>query len=77
MLWLRRPDALIPTLSLLGYLLHDCLDLFAPYYLPERRHLRWRNLCILAVLFGVLWYVSPLAAIGCAIADGVSFLVGV
>lgn len=47
------------------------LDIAAPFYLPQRRHLRWRNLGILAVragLFGLLFYVSPLAALGYLVA---------
>jgi fatty acid desaturase len=66
--WVSR--ASFVCLPAVDVLLH-CLDLLAPFYLPERRHLRWRNLRILALramLFGVLWYLSPLAAIGYLIA---------
>ncbi|HEY6131139.1 MAG TPA: fatty acid desaturase [Halioglobus sp.] len=43
------------------------LELLAPFYLPQRRHLRSRTLCIFATrigLFSLLYFVSPLAAAG-------------
>jgi omega-6 fatty acid desaturase (delta-12 desaturase) len=51
-------------------LLH-ALEILAPFYVPQRRHLRWRNLCIFAFragLFVLLCSVSLLAAAGYAIA---------
>lgn len=57
-------------LPAIDMLLH-AVEVLAPFHLPQRRHLRWRNLRILAVrttLFGVLCYVSPLAALGYAVA---------
>jgi fatty acid desaturase len=47
------------------------LDLLAPFYLPQRRHLRRRNVAIALLrtgLFVVLCYLSPLAALGYVIA---------
>jgi len=63
--WATR--AYVPAVDVL---LH-ALDVLAPFLLPQRRHLRWRNLCILALrasLFAVLALVSPLAALGYAVA---------
>jgi len=52
-------------------LLLQGLDVLAPFYLPQRRHLRARALRLLAVrcglLFGLCWF-SPLAAAGYLIA---------
>jgi omega-6 fatty acid desaturase (delta-12 desaturase) len=58
------------SLPAVDVLLH-VLEMLAPFHLPQRRHLRWRNLRILALrasLFGLLCYVSPLAALGYVIA---------
>jgi len=47
------------------------LDLVAPFYLTQRRHLRRRNVAVVAIrigLFIVLCYLSPLAALGYVIA---------
>jgi omega-6 fatty acid desaturase (delta-12 desaturase) len=66
--WVSRASrAHLPAVDVL---LH-ALDFLAPFYLPQRHHLRWRNLGILAVrasLFVALCYASPLAALGYAIA---------
>lgn len=48
-------------------LLLQWLDALAPFYLPQRRHLRTRTLCVLGIritLLAVLFYLSPLAAVG-------------
>jgi fatty acid desaturase len=53
----------LPTVDLLL----QVLDLLAPFYLPQRRHLRSRNLCLLGIrasLLCVAFYISPLAALG-------------
>jgi fatty acid desaturase len=47
------------------------LELLAPLYLQQRRHLRRRNLVVFAVrtgMFGVLCYLNPLAVAGYVIA---------
>ncbi len=57
----------LPTVDLLL----QGLDVLAPWYLPQRRHLRTRNLCILGMRTGFLcavFYLSPLAALGYVIA---------
>jgi acyl-lipid omega-6 desaturase (Delta-12 desaturase) len=47
------------------------LELLAPFYLPQRQHLRQRTLGVVVIrtsLFIALYYFSPLAALGYAIA---------
>lgn len=48
-------------------LLLQWLDVLAPFYLPQRKHLRTRSLCVLGIriaLLGTLFYLSPLAGVG-------------
>jgi omega-6 fatty acid desaturase (delta-12 desaturase) len=52
-------------------LLLQGLDVLAPWHLPQRRHLRTRNLFILGIrtsLLCAVFYLSPLAALGYVIA---------
>lgn len=76
-LLLRRPllDRCVRWASYLYFpavdLLLHCLDLLAPFYLPQRRHLRLRTLGMLSLrgaLLATLFYISALAAAGYLIA---------